>query len=163
MLLMGLVPSLPSLPMKVYCVTYGRPQCVACVEAEARCDKEEKRRLIKSCPKKTYVQTDLEFSESMEKLMVLAMAVEADLRGSALGYFVALRIEPKIAPKFLQEISDIRAAWETTVSEMGIDPEIMKLAGPPTSPILELIDGLVPAPDRKKAEKMAADMRKIIS
>ncbi len=139
-----------------------RQRIVACVEAEARCDKEEKRRLIKSCPKKTYVQTDLEFSESMEKLMVLAMAVEADLRGSALGYFVALRIEPKIAPNFLQEISDIRAAWETTVSEMGINPDSMHKAGPPPSPILEMIDGLVPAPDRKKSKELAAGMRAII-
>ena len=139
-----------------------RQRIVACVEAEARCDKEEKRRLIKSCPKKTYVQTDLEFSESMEKLMVLAMAIECDLRGSALGYFAALRIEPKIAPKFLQEISDIRAAWKTTVSKIGVNPKSMKLAGPPASPILEMIDDLVPAPDRKKADELAADMRAII-
>ena len=131
---------------------------MACVEAEARCDKEEKRRLIKSCPKKTYVQTDLEFSESMENLMVLAMAIECDLRECGLGFFAALRIEPKIAPKFLQEISNIRAAWETTISSMGIHPKSMKKAGPPASPILEMIDGLVPAPDRKKSKELAAEM-----
>ena len=138
-----------------------RQRIVACVEAEARCDKEEKRRLIKSCPKKTYVQTDLEFSESMEKLMVLAMAIEADLRGYALSFFVGLRVDPKNACKFLQDYSDTRAAWKITVSDMGIDPEIMKRAGPPPSPILEMIDGLVPAPDRKKAEKLAADMKEL--
>ena len=139
-----------------------RQRIVACVEAEARCDKEEKRRLIKSCPKKTYVQTDLEFSESMEKLMVLGMAVECDLRECGLGFFVGLRVDPKNAFKFLQNYSDIKAAWKIAVSEMGIDPEIMKKAGPPPSPILEMIDGLVPVPDRKKADELAADMRAII-
>ena len=147
----------------VYKDLTARQRIIASIEAAARGDETEKRRLIKSCPKKTYVQTDLEFSESMENLMVLAMAIECDLRECGLGFFAALRIEPKIAPKFLQEISDIRAAWKSTVSEMGIDLKAMKKAGPPASPILEMIDGLVPAPDRKKAEKMAADMRKIVS
>ena len=98
----------------------------------------------------------------MKNLMGLAMAVEADLRGSALGFFVALRLDPKNAANFLQEISDISAAWETTISAMGIDAKSMKKAGPPASPILEMIDGLVPAPDRKKADELAADMRAII-
>ncbi len=148
---------------QVYQNLKPRQRIIASIEAAARGDETERRLLITSCPKKTYVQTDLEFSESMEKLMVLGMAVECDLRECGLGFFAALRIEPRIAPNFLQEISDIRAAWETTISAMGIDPEIMKRAGPPPSPILEMIDGLVPAPDRKKAEKLAADMRKIIN
>ena len=139
-----------------------KQRIIASIEAAARGDETERRRLITSCPKKNYLQNDIEYSETMETLMGLAMAVEADLRGSALGYFVALRIESKNAANFLQDISDIRAAWETTISAMGIDPKSMKKAGPPASPILEMIDGLVPAPDRKKAEKMAADMRKII-
>ena len=148
---------------QVYINLKPRERIIASIEAAARGDETERRRLIKSCPKKTYVQTDLEFSESMENLMVLAMAIECDLRGSALGYFVALRIEPKIAANFLQEISDIRAAWKITISAMGIDPKSMQKAGPPAGPILEMIDGLVPAPDRKKAEKLAANMSKIIS
>ncbi len=84
------------------------------------------------------------------------MAIECDLRDCALGFFVALRMDPKNAANFFQDISDIRAAWETTISAMGIDAKSMKKAGPPASPILEMIDGLVPAPDRKKAEKLAA-------
>ncbi len=139
-----------------------RQRIIAFVEAAARGDETERRRLITSCPKKNYLQNDIEYSKTMETLMGLAMAVEADLRGSALGFFVALRIDPKNAPKFLQEISDIRAAWETTVSEMGINPDSMHKAGPPPSPILEMIDGLVPAPDRKKSKELAAGMRAII-
>lgn len=110
----------------------------------------------------TYSQNDIKYSETMEKLMGLAMAVEADLRGSALGYFVALRIEPKIAPKFLQEISDFRAAWKITISKMGIDPEAMKKAGPPTSPILELIEGLVPIPNQENVKKLSGEISKLI-
>ena len=148
---------------QVYKDLTARQRIIASIEAAARGDETERRRLITSCPKKTYVQTDLEFSESMEKLMVLGMAVECDLRECGLGFFVGLRVDPKNAFKFLQNYSDIKAAWKIAVSEMGIDPEAMKKAGPPASPILEMIDGLVPAPDRKKAEKLAADMRKIIN
>jgi len=149
--------------LRVYESLTPRQRVIACVEAEARGDEDEKKRLITSCPKKTYSQNDIDFSEPMKILMGLAMAVEADLRESALGFFVALRMDPENALTFLQDISDIRAAWETTISAMGLDPKSMKKAGPPTSPILELIDGLVPKPVRKKSEVLAADMRKIVN
>ena len=90
---------------QVYNNLKPRQRIIASIEAAARGDETERRLLITSCPKKTYVQTDLEFSESMEKLMVLAMAVEADLRGSALGYFVALRIEPKVLSDGCEPVS----------------------------------------------------------
>ncbi|MGR3343997.1 MAG: hypothetical protein ACU0DI_12370 [Paracoccaceae bacterium] len=103
---------------QVYKNLKPRQRIIASIEEAARGDETERRRLITSCPKKTYTQNDIEFSEAMETLMGLAMAVEADLRECGLGFFSALRIEPKYAAKFLQEISDIRAAWETTISAM---------------------------------------------
>ncbi len=139
-----------------------KQRIIASIEAAARGDESERIRLITSCPKKTYVQTDLEFSESMEKLMVLAMAIEADLRGYALSFFVGLRVDPKNACKFLQDYSDIRAAWNSTVSEMGINSDSMQKAGPPPSPIFELIEDLIPKPKKKKSEKLAAEMSVIL-
>ena len=146
----------------VYKSLSARQRVIACVAAQARDDEDEYIRLIKTCPKLTYLQNDVNFSETIKKLMGLAMAVEADLRGSALGYFAALRIEPKIAPKFLQEISDVRAAWKITVSEMGIDPDSMQKASPPPSPILELIHDLIPIPDQENAKKVSGEMCKLI-
>ncbi|MGR3290540.1 MAG: hypothetical protein ACU0C9_05020, partial [Paracoccaceae bacterium] len=131
------------------------------IEAEARSDEDEKRRLIQTCPKVTYVSTDACFSGPMEKVFGLAMAVECDLRGFALAFFVAIRLDPKNAIQILQPYADLRAAWEATLSEMGINPEAMKIAGPPTSSYFELIDDLIPDPDRKKSEELATEMKEL--
>ena len=148
---------------QVYKNLNPRQRIIASIEAAARGDETERRRLITSCPKKTYLQNDIEYSDTMEKLMGLAMAVEADQRECALGFFVALRLDPKNALTFLQRFADIQAAWRSTVAGMGIDPETMKKAGPPPSPIFELIEDLIPSPDCGKVKNLAVEMRELIS
>lgn len=140
-----------------------KARVIAAIEAEARCDEAEKRRLIKTCPKKTYLQTDLEFSEPMEKLIGLAMAVESDLRDCVIGFLIAVRSDPKNSRKFLQNFANIRESWKSTVIDMGIDEKSMALAGPPTSPFFEFIEDIVPKPNRAKSKKLADEMLKIIN
>lgn len=41
-----------------------RQRVIASIEALARGDEEEKRRLVKSCPKKSYLQTDTAYSHN---------------------------------------------------------------------------------------------------
>jgi hypothetical protein len=62
-----------------------KQRVVACVEALARGDEAEDRRLSESCPKLTYVQTDRRFEDTMHDLLGLAMAIEADLKECVLG------------------------------------------------------------------------------
>jgi hypothetical protein len=139
-----------------------RQRIVASIEAEARGDETEIRRLSTSCPKTTYRQNEVEYSETMEALMGAALVVECDLRGCALYYLAARRSDPESAHKFMQEISDLRAAWITTVSDMGIDPDAMQKAGPPPSPFFEPIEDLDPDPDHNNVEKIAAELKEII-
>lgn len=140
-----------------------RQRIVAAVEAEARNDEDEIQRLITSCPKVKYVSTDARFSGPMEKIFGLAVAVETDLRGFALAFFVGIRVDPKNAIQSLQPFSDLRTAWNSVISEMGIDPAAMKKAGPPASPILELIEDIIPKPNKAKSKKLADEMLEIIS
>ena len=139
-----------------------RQRIVASIEAEARHDEGEKRRLITSCPKVTYSSTDARFSETMEKLFSLAMAVEADLRGFALAFLIGVRVDPKNAIQLLQPYADLRAAWNSVISEMGIDPKSMKLAGPPQSPVFDLIADIIPKPNKKQSKVLEADMLDLI-
>lgn len=135
-----------------------KQRVVACVEALSRGDENERLRLIRSCPKLTYVQSDARFSEAMEGLMCLAMAVEADLKEYVLRYLIALRIDPETSSGFLQDFVNIREAWKMTLTSMGIDEGAMAAAGPPSSPVFALVEDLLPKPDIKKSEILSAEM-----
>ena len=130
----------------------------ATIEAMAREDQEEVQRLVKTCPTKTYDHCDLEYMEKMDGLLSMAVAVECDLRGNALSYLVALHIKHETTHQFLQNIADIRAAWRHALEAMGIDPEMMASAALASSPILGLIDGVLPEPEQEQVVKMAAEL-----
>ncbi|MEP1696770.1 MAG: hypothetical protein ABJJ69_09565, partial [Paracoccaceae bacterium] len=68
---------------------------VAYVEALARGDEKERRRLIRTCLKEAYIQPDLRFSDSIENLLGLAMAVQCDLQECILCWFLAIQVDPK--------------------------------------------------------------------
>jgi len=135
-----------------------RQRVIACIEAQARGDRDERERLISSCPKFTYHQTDARFSGKMETLILLALAVEADLRECVLRFFVMLKFEPDSSGRFLQDFANIREAWKMTVRTMGIDEKSMALAGPPSSLVFELVEALLPEPNTNLSEMLSADM-----
>lgn len=140
-----------------------KQRVVACIEAQARGDEYERLLLIRSCPELTYAQTDVRFSETMNGLMCLAMAIESDLKECVLRFLVTLRTDPETSGRFLQDFSNNREAWKMTVAGMGIDQESMASAGPPSSPVFELVEVLLPNPDRKEAEKLSAEMMIFLS
>lgn len=149
--------------LTVYQDLSPRQRIVACIEAEARGDEDEKRRLISSCPKVTYSSTDARFSDAMEKLFALAMAVEADLKECVIGFLIAARIDPKNSRRFLQDFADIKDSWKSTLFGMGISEESMVLAGPPSSTYFELFEDIIPKPNRANSAKLANEMLKIIN
>jgi hypothetical protein len=135
-----------------------RQRVIASIEAEARGDGDERQRLISSCPKLIYHQTDARFSEMMEKLMGLAMAVEADLRECVLKFLVIGKLMPETSGRFLQDFANIREAWKVTVRTMGIDEKSMALAGPPSSLVFEMVEALLPEPNTNRSEMLSAEM-----
>lgn len=135
-----------------------KQRVVACVEALSRGDEIERIRLIRSCPKLTYVQTDARFSEVMEKLMGLAMAVEADLRECVLKFLVIVKLEPETAGRFLQDFANIREAWKMTVRAMEIDEKSMASAGPPSSLVFEMVEELLPKPNITSSKMFSTEM-----
>ena len=118
---------------------------IASIEALARGDEEEKRRLVTSCPKKTYTMTDAAYSDKMEALLDMAMAVELDMRGCALTFFMLLYLEDNLdhdkheklsalmekVPPQIQEIVSIKQAWHNFLEDEGIDPATMDSAYQP--------------------------------
>ncbi len=135
-----------------------RQRVIASIDAEARGDLHERQRLISSCPKLTYHQTDARFSGTIENLMGLAMAVEADLRECALRCFVFNESDPEISGGSLQDFANIREAWKMTVKAMGIDERSMALAGPPSSLVVEMVEDLLPKPNIDRSEMLSAEM-----
>lgn len=109
-----------------------RQRIIATIEAEARGDEDETRRLVKSCPKKTYMQTASEYSDMMDALISMAMAFECDLRGEIISFLIANRAGNESMGIHLQNIADLQAAWDEVLKARGINPESMKkIACPP--------------------------------
>lgn len=129
---------------------------VASVEALARGDMDERQRLISSCPKKTVTQTDPAYSDVMERLIYMALAVQCDLRTEAICFQFALKAEEPF-DMFLRRMASIQAAWHQTLEEYGIDPTSMNKATRPPHPIVDLLMDLVnavePAADDTKERK----------
>ena len=65
-----------------------------------------------------------------------------------------MAIDPEKAVGFLQGCSDIREAWQRTLAKMGNDGEKMASAGPPPSPMFEVIENPIPYPNMAKAEML---------
>lgn len=136
---------------------------VAYLEAVARGDELEARRLVSSCPKVACRQTDPRFANKMAGMMKLAMAVQADLKESALCFFVSLRIDPHNSTAHLQDFADIRQAWAKTLKALGVSNESMARAGPPTSPVFSLLEDLLPEPEFEKSQALSEEMLKLLS
>lgn len=135
-----------------------KQRVVACIEALSRDDESERQRLVQSCPKLTFMQVDPRFSDTMDQLMNLAMAVELNLSECVLRFLIGIRADPEIAQEFLQDFADIREAWRMTVNAMGINEAAMAAAGPPSSPTFEPIEGLLPGPNAGRAKSTSAEM-----
>lgn len=73
---------------QVYDKLTPRQRIIATIEAEARDDAEEVRRLVKSCPKKTYTMNDANYAEEMQMLLADSMSLECDMSHMAINYLL---------------------------------------------------------------------------
>lgn len=114
-----------------------KERIIATLEANARNDEEEKARLVKTCPKKSYRITDPAYTNMMESFYHLALVVESDMRGCALNFFMlywladnprvahedAAELSVDLAPGKLMEMISIQEAWLNFLDEEGIPLE----------------------------------------
>lgn len=104
----------------------------AAIAAMARGDGEELETLKTTCPKRSFTMNDPAYGEAMERLLVTALAVEADLRGAALDFLVAALLkEWEAGQHAVDEAHAIEAAWGALVAEKGISREDMEKVRPP--------------------------------
>lgn len=129
-----------------------KQRIIAAINAEARNDQEERQRLVRTCPKKSYLMNDAAFSDTLQELFVTSMAVELDLASAAINYlFLCWRnIDPP--PSILNGMAVIQAAWDEEVSEMGIDPQAMAKAGCPRHLIIDLLMDHAAPPDPEEVK-----------
>ncbi|OSQ44938.1 hypothetical protein [Marivita geojedonensis] len=147
---------------KVYATLTPTQRVAAYVEALARGDEDEVQRLRSSCPRVEYRRIDPRFTIRLDTLFALAMATEADLKESALGFFVAMRLDPTKARDYLQQFANTRHAWQTILSTFGVDAKAMQSVGPPSSPFFEFIDPLIPKPDEEASRKLSSEMLRFL-
>lgn len=126
----------------VYETLTPKERMIASIEAMARGDEAERKRLVQTCAKKSYTMTDAAYTDKIEAQTGLAVAVECDLRGCALNLLIfgvldELQLGAKLPfweqlqtkmPDFLQEMLTIRTAWHEVLEEQGINPQIMEEA-----------------------------------
>jgi hypothetical protein len=133
-----------NIPDKIYANLSPAERIRAAVSALARNDDAELQTLKVTCPKKTYLMTDPAYSEGMERLTALALAVEFDLRTVALEFLLASRLNVSesahdVVTEAIAEAAALDVAWRELLAEMGIPWVEMSEAGPPRHRAVKMI------------------------
>jgi hypothetical protein len=135
-----------TIPAEIHVRLSASERIRAAVSAMARGDTEELQTLKETCPRKSFRMTDPAYSEGMERLLALALAVESDLQVMALDFLVASRLEvPEAVHEAVATAAALESAWREFLAELGIPRREMSEAGPPrhhaVKTILHLADG----------------------
>lgn len=114
---------------KIYESLTPKQRIAAVIEAMAREDETEIKRLNDTCKMKSYRQRDISYSDVMTRLMGMSLALEADLRGMAIEY---LTMDVSLGEEIcLQKMVVIEMAWTRLLDDLGIDKPSMLNAGAP--------------------------------
>jgi hypothetical protein len=106
---------------KIYEDLTPHERVIATLEAEARDDAAEVRRLVATCPKRTYRGTDERYAETMRAITTLSIALECELRGYALAAAVASWQKHGTRFPFLRKMLTLQAAWKQAFAAKGLD------------------------------------------
>jgi hypothetical protein len=121
----------------VYDALTPRERVIATLEAEVRNDQAEVRRLVQTCPKRTYRANDARYANTMQAITTLSLALECELRGQALACAVASWQEHDTRFPFLRKMLTLQAAWRQGLVAKGIDPALVDaLAAPIRDPFV---------------------------
>jgi hypothetical protein len=140
----------------------AQQRLIATIEAEARHDRIEVIKLVKSCPKMRYMQNDAAYSEQMQGLMLASAAVALDLSNNAIDLLIAKEHGSDIMPT-IGTMASIRDAWHLVLKERGFDPVSVEKAFMPQHQLIErLLDGSIsplPMPDSEVIALYAQALR----
>lgn len=127
-----------NIPDKIYANLSPQERIRAAVLASARDDKEELQILKVTCPKKTFLMTDPEYSQGILNLFSLLFTVEHMLATCALDFQMARPSKGKREWEFqeiaLKSAASIVMALDQLFVEMGLDPQAMAQNAPPRHP-----------------------------
>ena len=140
----------------VYEALSPRQRIIAAMDAIARDDTAEVERLKSTCPISTYRQRDAAFSDTVEALFGTGLAVEADLRGAALWWWM-VRAVPEQGGALLQNMAAIEAAWLALLADMGITSPTA--AAPPRHPLVVHLLDIAPAPESERVAEIYAVLK----
>ena len=138
-----------------------RQRVAATLDALGREDTEEVDRLKRTCAYKVYRQQDAAYADTMVEIFALGVAVEAELRGSALWYILSNKSGDMESAEFwLQNLADIRAAWLHTLASMGITSQnAIEAASAPCLSIVERLFEICPEPDAVNVNEQSNQMK----
>ncbi|MDP3850378.1 MAG: hypothetical protein Q8Q59_07740 [Luteolibacter sp.] len=120
-----------TIPAEVYAALSPDERIRAAVAAIARDDDAELKTLAETCPRKTYRMIDAAFGEGMERLKMLTLAVESDLQGVALDFYIAAHgTDPDEIRAAIAVAASIEAAYCAILSEKGLDRDEVVKFGP---------------------------------
>jgi hypothetical protein len=134
----------------VYEALSPRQRIIAAMDAIGRHDTAEVERLKSTCPIKTYRQRDAAFSDTMEALFGTGPAVEADLRGAALWWWM-VRAIPNQGDALLKNMAAIEGAWLALLGDMSITSPTA--TAPPRHPLVAHLLGIAPEPDSDRVSE----------
>jgi len=89
-------------------------------------------------------------------LFATGMAVEADLRGAALSWWL-VRTIPEQRRELLQNMADIEAAWLGLLADMGITSPTA--AAPPRHQMVVYLLEMAPEPESERVAETYAILR----
>ena len=116
---------------------------IATFDALGREDEEEVQRLKETCPFKNYRQRDSAYSDTVESILMLSLAIECDLNSCALSYLGSAS-ESEERNKHLQEMANIHGGWLALLNELGICADAMLRAAPTRHSIVEQLLTIIP-------------------
>jgi hypothetical protein len=145
---------------KVYEGLSNRQRIIAAMDAIAREDTAEVERLKSSSPIETYRQRGIAFSETIRALFETGLAVECDLSGAALSWWI-VRATPEQSRELLKEMAAIEGGWQALLGDMGIAS--LTAAAPPRHQMVVLMLKMAPEPEPERVEEIHEMLRACIS
>lgn len=118
------------------------------LEAVARDDEDEGKRLVRTCPKKTYTMNDDAFTKPIEVFFSLGMAIACDIREALLKYALTREIDlPEQGKVFLQKTVNLTEAWKRFALSFGVQEGSIEGLSVPESAYMSLIEEMLPEPE----------------
>ena len=126
------------IPTEIYENLSAPERIRAAISAIARDDDAELETLKKTCPKRQFLMTDPNYSESMENLTFLMLLTEYQLATLALDFTTARKrtgmegVDRQDAA--ITHATSLETAWNLLIQELGIDALDAAKTRPPRHP-----------------------------